>query len=50
MQTLLELLQNMSHSSISGLIGVSGIFLFLGGIIAAAIYRIREQLHEEDEH
>ncbi len=47
MQTLLELLQNMSHSTLSGMIGVSGIIVFLAAIVGAALYRIWEQ---QDDH
>ncbi len=49
MQTLLELLQNMSHSTLSGMIGVSGIVLFFLALVGAAVYRIREQ-QEQDDH
>ena len=49
MQTLLELLQNMSHSTLSGMIGVSGIVIFFAAIVGAALYRVGEQ-QEQDDH
>lgn len=39
---LAELFKDMSHSTIQGFFGVSGIFLFMAAIVAAAIYRIEE--------
>ncbi len=50
MHTILELLINMSHSTLPGVFGVIGIFLFMFGIIAAGLYRVTEAMeHEEHE-
>jgi hypothetical protein len=50
MQTLLQLLENASHSSLVGLVGVAGIGLLFVGLIGAGIYRAKESLDHEDEH
>lgn len=47
MHTLLMLLENMAHSSLTGIIGVGGIFLFLIGMVAAGVYRSLEAESEE---
>lgn len=44
-----ELIENMLHSTIEGLVGVTGIFIFLTAIVLAAIYRIWENT-QEDRH
>ena len=49
METVAALLKSMSHSSLPGFFGVAGIAVFLGCILAAAIYRIKEQM-DQDEH
>ena len=49
METLAALLSSMSHSTLSGFFGVAGILVFLGCIVGAAVYRIKEQM-EQDEH
>lgn len=41
-----ELFGNMMHSTVQGFIGVTGIFLYLGAIVAAAMYRIKEGMNE----
>ena len=48
MQTFLTLLENMSHATLPGFFGVSGIVLFLIGLVAASIYRIKESGSEEE--
>jgi len=48
MQTLLTLLENMSHSTLPGFLGVSGIFLFLIGLVAASLYRIKNSGSDEE--
>lgn len=44
-----ELIENMLHSTIEGFVGVTGIFIYLTAIVAAAIYRIYENI-QEDSH
>jgi hypothetical protein len=44
---LLELIKNMLHSSTPGYFGVIGIFTFFVAIVAAALYRIKEGMNEE---
>ncbi|MDY0275891.1 MAG: hypothetical protein RBR42_10740 [Desulfomicrobium sp.] len=44
-----ELIENMLHSTIEGFVGVTGIFTYLAAIVAAAIYRIWENI-QEDHH
>lgn len=41
-----ELIGNMLHSSVQGVIGVLGIFTYLAAIVAAALYRIKEGMNE----
>jgi hypothetical protein len=48
MHTILELLINMSHSTIPGIFGVLAIFLFMFGIIGAGMYRVKEALDHEE--
>ncbi|MDQ7033208.1 MAG: hypothetical protein Q9M37_10925 [Desulfonauticus sp.] len=50
MQTLLELLHNMSQSSVQGMFGVAGIFLYFIAIISVSCYRIKQNLEEEKRH
>ena len=50
METILQLLKNMSHSTAAGFLGVSGIFLFLAVILWAGIYRVRQALDREEKH
>jgi hypothetical protein len=47
MWMLRELFNDISGSTVQGIVGVSAVLLFLIGIIAAAIYRIREQQQME---
>ena len=47
MHTFLTLLENMVHSTLPGLIGGSGIILFLIGMLAAGVYRAIEAEKEE---
>lgn len=49
MHTILELIEHMTQSSIQGVIGVTGIVVFLCSIVAAACYRIKE-LQKHDQH
>ncbi len=49
METVAALVCSMSHSSLQGFIGVAGILGFLGCILAAAIFRIKEQM-DQDGH
>ncbi len=42
-----ELFGNMMHSTVQGFIGVIGIFTYLAAIVIAAIYRIKENMHED---
>ena len=49
MHTIIELIKDMSHSSMEGIFGVAGIFLYLAAIVAAALYRIRE-IQKSDHH
>lgn len=44
-----ELVENMLHSTVEGLVGVSGIFIYLAAIVIAAVYRIWENI-QEDSH
>ena len=46
MDVVFELLKNMSHSTVPGIFGVLGIFTYLGAILVAAIYRIREGMQQ----
>ncbi len=47
MHTLIELLKNMSHSTIQGFFGVLGILTFLGTMVGSGIYRVKQQLEKE---
>ncbi len=49
METLAVLLSGMSHSTIQGFLGVTGIVVFLGIIVVTAAYRIKEQM-DQDGH
>jgi hypothetical protein len=49
MHIIIELIKDMSHSSLQGIFGVTGIFAFLCAIVAAALYRIRE-IQKSDHH
>ncbi|MFP4071951.1 MAG: hypothetical protein ACLFTB_07860 [Desulfovibrionales bacterium] len=49
METLKTLAEDMASSTTVGFIGVTAIVLFLIAIIAAAIFRIREQ-KKSDHH
>jgi len=48
MFTLIELLKNMSHSTLIGVISVMGIFLFLIGLVGTGYFRVKEQMEEEE--
>ncbi len=50
MHTLIELLKAMSHSTGEGLIGVSGIIIFLIAMVGSGIYRVKQQLEREENH
>jgi hypothetical protein len=50
MHTIAELIKDMSHSSLAGIFGVTAIFIFLGAIVASALYRIREIQKSEHHH
>ena len=50
METLLQLIENMSHSTGQGIVGVTGIFLFLVLIVGAGIYRAKEMQEHDTEH
>lgn len=43
-----ELVGNMLHSTVAGVVGVTGIFIYLAAIVIAALYRIKESM--QDEH
>lgn len=49
METVAALISSMSHSTIQGLLGVTGIVVFLGIIVVTAAFRIKEQM-DQDEH
>ena len=49
METLIDLISGMSHSTIQGFVGVTGIVVFFGIIVLTAVYRIKEQM-DQDEH
>jgi hypothetical protein len=42
METVIELLTNMSHSTTEGMFGVGAIFIYFIVIVAVSIYRIKE--------
>jgi hypothetical protein len=44
---LSELVGNMMRSSVEGVVAVSGIFIYLAAIVIAALYRIRENMQDE---
>ena len=44
-----ELVGNMLHSTVAGVIGVSGIFIYLAAIVISALYRIKENM-QDDHH
>jgi len=50
MDTLRELITNMSHSSTEGMFGVAGIIIYFFAILTAACYRIKQNLKNEDHH
>jgi len=50
MHTLIELLENMSHSTIQGFFGVLGIIIFLITMVGSGIYRVKQQLEKENSH
>jgi hypothetical protein len=50
METLLHLLENASHSTMVGLVGVAGIGLLFIVLIGAGIYRAKESLDQEEHH
>jgi len=50
METILQLVQNMAHSTPAGFAGVSGIFIFLALMVGAGGYRVRQALREEERH
>ncbi|GAB6888138.1 hypothetical protein JCM13304A_16360 [Desulfothermus okinawensis JCM 13304] len=50
MHTLLELIKNMSHSTIQGFFGVVGIFVFLITMVGSGIYRVKQQLEKDKSH
>ncbi|MDD4649415.1 MAG: hypothetical protein PHO79_05285 [Desulfoplanes sp.] len=50
MEVLSTLIHNMLHSSAAGTVGVMGILTYLGVIIIAALYRIREGMNEAKHH
>ncbi len=50
MHTLLELIHNMSHSTIQGFFGVVGILTFLALMVGSGIYRVKQELKKEQEH
>ncbi len=50
MHTLFEVIKAMSHSTIEGFIGVTGIILFLITMVGSGIYRVKQQLEKEEEH
>ncbi|KUJ96969.1 MAG: hypothetical protein PWR24_924 [Desulfonauticus sp.] len=47
MQTIIELLTNMTHSTTEGKFGVAAIFIYFIIIVAVACYRIKENLKHE---
>ena len=49
MNILSELFQDASHSTIQGMFGVTGIFVYFCVIVGAALYRINE-LKKSDHH
>ncbi len=49
MHTLMELIKNMSHSSIEGFLGVSGIIIFLIIMVGSGIYRVKQGLERETQ-
>ena len=50
METILQLVRNMAHSTPAGFAGVSGIFIFLALMVGAGGYRVRRALREEERH
>ena len=48
METVAALLTSMSHSTLQGVFGVAGILAFLGFIVGTALYRIKEQMDQEN--
>lgn len=50
MQTILELLKNMLHSTNDGFAGVIGIFVFFAIMIGAGIYRAYESYKQSEDH
>lgn len=49
METILELLNGMAHSTTEGKFGVAAIFIYFIVIVAVACYRIKQNL-EHDHH
>lgn len=49
METLLELIHNMTHSTIQGFFGVVGIFTFLALMVGSGIYRVKQELAKENK-
>jgi hypothetical protein len=50
MDLVITLISNTLESSKLGLFGVTGIAVYFVAILAAALYRIREQYLEEGQH
>ncbi len=45
MEVISELFQNVLKSTAAGWVGVSGIFIYMGVIVAVALYRIQKADH-----
>jgi len=50
METILELITRMAHSTPAGFLGVSAIFLYLAAMIGAGVYRVKQAIEHEEHH
>ena len=50
MHTIMELIQNMSHSSLQGGLGVTGILVFFALLVGAGLFRAKEMQEQDKGH
>ena len=50
METIVELITSMAHSTPAGFVGVSGIFVFLVVMVGGGLYRVKQAMEHEEHH
>jgi hypothetical protein len=50
METIVELITSMAHSTPAGFVGVSGIFVFLAVMVGGGLYRVKQAMEHEEHH